>query len=327
MTGRMAKLKPDDRAVALVTERIDNLSPEAQATIQSPALQQEGMTIADTGGEEIQRQLRGIRTINPDAGQFMDKVLGERHRNQFDRVTSQVNKAFESSPELVKAIKGDIEELQNISRAAYTEAYIKFDDLEPSFGHLYHLCPTIPSQPKYIDVDSGEFLVNNNYATAAYLLPSNGGVPMGFDLDLAATATATPIGLVSPKLYIKHPVGSPINVLDQAPEGDSGSAAVGSLLGVSGFLDGTMSPIESPNWNYSLFIEHGENNLPAFRMVVDCEEYIIDGRVRLTGWKYSIAELSMSQLSELQSKGKVTYAIINPQGIPTSSSLSGPFLK
>jgi hypothetical protein len=189
------------------------------------------------------------------------------------------------------------------------------------------LCPTIPSQPKYIDVDSGEFLVNNNYATAAYLLPSNGGVPMGFDLDLAATATATPIGLVSPKLYIKHPVGSPINVLDQAPEGDSGSAAVGSLLGVSGFLDGTMSPIESPNWNYSLFIEHGENNLPAFRMVVDCEEYIIDGRVRLTGWKYSIAELSMSQLSELQSKGKVTYAIINPQGIPTSSSLSGPFLK
>ena len=132
MTGRMAKLKPDDRAVALVTERIDNLSPEAQATIQSPALQQEGMTIADTGGEEIQRQLRGIRTINPDAGQFMDKVLGERHRNQFDRVTSQVNKAFESSPELVKAIKGDIEELQNISRAAYTEAYIKFDDLKSS---------------------------------------------------------------------------------------------------------------------------------------------------------------------------------------------------
>lgn len=208
---------------------------------------------------------------------------------------------------------------------SFDSGYIKFDDLEPSFGHLYHLCPTIPSQPKYIDVDSGEFLVNNNYATAAYLLPSNGGVPMGFDLDLAATATATPIGLVSPKLYIKHPVGSPINVLDQAPEGDSGSAAVGSLLGVSGFLDGTMSPIENPNWNYSLFIEHGENNLPAFRMVVDCEEYIMDGRVRLTGWKYSIAELSQTQLQDLQSRGKVTFAIINPQGIPTSSSLNGPF--
>ena len=210
---------------------------------------------------------------------------------------------------------------------SFDSGYIKFDDLEPSFGHLYHLCPTIPSQPKYIDVDSGEFLVNNNYTGGSYKLPSNGGVPMGFDLDLAATATAAPIGLVSPKLYIKHPVGSPINVLDEAPEGDSGSAAVGSLLGVSGFLDGTMSPIENPNWNYSLFIEHGENNLPAFRMVVDCEEYIMDGRVRLTGWKYSIAELSQKQLSDLQSRGKVTFAIINPQGIPTSSSLSGPFMK
>jgi hypothetical protein len=203
----------------------------------------------------------------------------------------------------------------------YDSGYIKFDDLEPSFGHLYHLCPTLPTQPKYIDNATGEFLVNDS--ASAYLSPSNGGTPQGF----IVADGVTPVGQISPKLYIKHPVGSPINVLDQAPEGDSGSAAVGSLLGLSGFLDGSMSPIENPNWNYSLFIEHGENNLPAFRMCNDSEEYIIDGRLRLTGWKYSIAELSMSQLSELQSKGKVTYAIINPQGIPTSSSLSGPFLK
>lgn len=207
---------------------------------------------------------------------------------------------------------------------SFDSGYIKFDDLEPAFGHLYHLCPTLPTQPKYIDTATGEFLVNDNNATGTYKLPSSGGIPMGFDADAAGFS---PVGTVSSKLYIKHPVGSPINVLDQAPEGDSGSAAVGSLLGLSGFLDGSMSPIENPNWNYSLFIEHGENNLPAFRMCNDSEEYIIDGRLRLTGWKYSIAELSMSQLSELQSKGKVTYAIINPQGIPTSSSLSGPFLK
>ena len=156
------------------------------------------------------------------------------------------------------------------------------------------------------------------------LLPSGGGTPVGFKFGADGVS---PVGTVSAKLYIKHPVGSPINVLDQAPEGDSGSAAVGSLLGLSGFIDYSMSPIENPNWNYSLFIEHGENNLPSFRLCNDSEEYILDGRVRLTGWKYSIAELSMSQLSELQSKGKVTYAIINPQGIPTSSSLSGPFLR
>ena len=209
----------------------------------------------------------------------------------------------------------------SILSPSYDSGYIKFDDLEPSFGHLYQLCPTLPFQPKYIDNGAGEFLISDTAAGGS--LPSAGGVPQGFTI---ADGTG-PIGTVSAKLYIKHPVGSPINVLDQAPEGDSGSASVGSLLGLSGFLDYSQSPIENPNWNYSLFIEHGENNLPSFRLCNDSEEFILDGRVRLTGWKYSIAELSMSQLSELQSKGKVTYAIINPQGIPTSSSLSGPFLR
>ena len=207
---------------------------------------------------------------------------------------------------------------------SFDSGYIKFDDLEPSFGHLYQLCPTLPFQPKFID-ENGEFLIDDGEAASGNdtNLPSNGGVPVGF----AVASGSTPVGTVSAKLYIKHPVGSPINVLDQAPEGDSGSAAVGSLLGLSGFIDYSMSPVENPNWNYSLFIEHGENNLPSFRMCNDSEEFILDGRIRLVGWKYSIAELSMSQLSELQSKGKVTYAIINPQGIPTSSSLSGPFLR
>ena len=169
---------------------------------------------------------------------------------------------------------------------SFDSGYIKFDDLEPSFGHLYQLCPTLPFQPKFID-ENGEFLIDDGEAAGGddVNLPSNGGVPVGF----AVASGSSPVGTVSAKLYIKHPVGSPINVLDQAPEGDSGSAAVGSLLGLSGFIDYTMSPIENPNWNYSLFIEHGENNLPSFRMCNDSEEFILDGRVRLTCWKYSIA--------------------------------------
>ncbi len=225
-------------------------------------------------------------------------------------------------PDAAPAASSTVSSTNSVLSPSFDSGYIKFDDLEPSFGHLYQLCPTLPFQPKYIDNATGEFLVTDA-TTSTEVLPSNGGVPLGF---LIADGVS-PIGTVSSKLYIKHPVGSPINVLDQAPEGDSGSAAVGSLLGLSGFMDYTMSPIENPNWNYSLFIEHGENNLPSFRMVNDSEEFILDGRIRLVGWKYSIAELSMSQLSELQSKGKVTYAIINPQGIPTSSSLSGPFLR
>ena len=216
----------------------------------------------------------------------------------------------------------------SILSPSYDSGYIKFDDLEPSFGHLYQLCPTLPFQPKFLDTNQGEFLVAPSASGGS--IPSAGGVPLGFTSTSAVssnTGTLNAVGSVSAKLYIKHPVGSPINVLDQAPEGDSGSASVGSLLGLSGFLDYSQSPIENPNCNYSLFIEHGENNLPSFRLCNDSEEFILDGRVRLTGWKYSIAELSMSQLSELQSKGKVTYAIINPQGIPTSSSLSGPFLR
>lgn len=128
--SRMAKMAPEDRAVAQVSERISKLSPEAQEAIQSPSLMQEGMSIADAGGEELQRQLRGIRTVDAEAGKFMNEVLSERHLNQFERITSQVNKAFETSPELVKAIKGDIEDLQKLSRSAYTEAYLKHDDLK-----------------------------------------------------------------------------------------------------------------------------------------------------------------------------------------------------
>ena len=207
----------------------------------------------------------------------------------------------------------------------FDSGYIKFDDLEPSFGHLYQLCPTLPFQPKFIDGSTGEFLMPSTPASTG--LPSNGGTPLGFlSTATANTPALTPVGTISSKLYIKHPVGSPINVLDQAPEGDSGSAAVGSLLGLSGFIDYSISPMEAPNWNYSMFIEHGENNLPSFRVCNDSEEFIMDGRVRLVGWKYSIAELSMSRIEDLQRSGKkVTYAIINPQGIPSASSLSGPF--
>lgn len=203
----------------------------------------------------------------------------------------------------------------------FDSGYIKFDDLEPAFGHLYHLVPCLPFQPKFIDTGAGEFLISDTDSGGTYKLPSNGGIPSGFKTD----AAHTPVGLVSAKCYIKHPVGAPYGVLDEAPEGDSGSAAVGSILGVNGFIDSSISVIGAPNWAHGLWIEHGENNLPAFRMVNDSEEYILDGRLRLQGYKYSIAELSQSQLSDLQSRGKVTFSIINPQGIPTSSSLSGPF--
>ena len=75
---------------------------------------------------------------------------------------------------------------------------------------------------------------------------------------------------------------------------------------------------ESPAWQYSLFIEHGENNLPVFKFVNDSDEFLIDGRIRLVGWKYRILELTKEQLKQLRdkSRGRLTFKIINTTGLP-----------
>jgi len=201
----------------------------------------------------------------------------------------------------------------------YDSGHIKFDDLEPFFGHLYQLCPTIPQQPKFVDYTNGEWLVASS-ATSPGLPPSDEdadqSIPMGFIGN-------APHGLVSPKLYLRHPSGVPKWVLDEAPETESGSASTSSLLGLSGFIDAQISSADDPNWEYSIWIEHGENNLPTFRLVNDSEEYIVDGRVRLIGWKYRIVELSMNQLAEIKARtgGRLSFKIINPAGIPTTGSL------
>ena len=148
----------------------------------------------------------------------------------------------------------------------YDSGYTVFSDLEPFKGHLYHLCPSLPAQPKYISQEG-------NIVSRDGVLPSstsnNTGIPIGFP---GATTTGgggssnlvagvDPVGSVSPKLYIKHPAGVPKFVLDESPESESGSTTSGNLLGLSGFIDAQISPVEDPDWSYSMWIEHGENNL------------------------------------------------------------------
>ena len=207
----------------------------------------------------------------------------------------------------------------------YDSGYTVFKDLEPFKGHLYHLCPSLPCQPKYITQEG-------NTVSRDGILPSgstnNTGIPVGF--PGAATTTGSgpaagvdPIGTVSTKIYLKHPAGVPKYVLDEAPEAESGSTTSGNLLGLSGFIDGQISPVEDPDWSYSVWIEHGENNLPAFRMVNDSEEYILDGRMRLQGWKYRIVELTMGQLRTIRERsgGRLTFKVINPAGLPTAGTM------
>ena len=113
-------------------------------------------------------------------------------------------------------------------------------------------------------------------------------------------------------------------VLDEAPEGSSGSVKTSSTLeGLSGFIDGQISPIEDPDWTYSIWIESGENNLPSFKMVNDTQEVIVDGRLHLQGWKYRIVELGMDQLKQIRDRsgGRLTFKIVTPGGIPTPGTL------
>ena len=212
----------------------------------------------------------------------------------------------------------------NMLKPSFDSGFIEFKDLEPYRGHLYHLCPSIPVQPKFMDIGTGEFLVSNTAAAIdnEYVLPSDGGFPLGFKAQTVANAKQ--VGTVSPKLYLRHPAGVPKWVLDEAPEGSSGSIKTASTLeGLSGYIDGQISPVEDPDWTYSIWIESGENNLPSFKMVNDSEEMIVDGRLHLQGWKYRIVELGMDQLKQIRDRsgGRLTFKIVTPGGIPTPGTL------
>ena len=205
----------------------------------------------------------------------------------------------------------------NIIKPDYDSGYISFDDLEPFKGNLYHLCPTLPLQPKFMDTaGAGEWHSLNGVS------PNGGGTPVGFLGD--GTNTPVQIGTVSGKLYVKHPAGVPKFVLNEAPEGSSGTARNESYIeGVSGFIDGSLSSPESPNWDYSLWIEHGENNLPNLRLVNDSDEWLIDGRIRLIGWQYRILELTPEQVNmfKQRSGGRLRFKIINSTGLPVEGSM------
>ena len=243
----------------------------------------------------------------------------------------------------------------NILKPNFDSGYLQFKDIEPFKGNLYQLCPTLPNQPKYMD-ETGNWHSRTVFGPGDYSATDGAGFePIGFpspklltavnsaaldayevgdtlgtgsDDAAAGVVTPTQIGTVSAKLYIKHPAGVPRGVLDEAPEGESGptahsSSASGSIEGLSGFIDGQMSPLESPNWAQSIFIEHGENNMPIFRLVNDSDEFLMDGRIRLVGWKYRVIELTKEQLQlfKQRSGGRLTFKIINTTGLPVSGAM------
>jgi hypothetical protein len=209
----------------------------------------------------------------------------------------------------------------NILKPDYDSGHISFDDLEPFKGNLYQLCPTLPLQPKFISTETGDW---HSLSDAS---PNEGGTPIGFKGASDASndfSDPTQIGTISGKVYMKHPAGIPRNVLDEAPSGESGTArSETNIEGLSGFIDGSVSSPEAPNWDYAIFVEHGENNLPTFRFVNDSDEYILDGRIRLIGWKYRILELTQEQVNTFKQRsgGRLRFKIINTTGLPVEGSM------
>ena len=211
----------------------------------------------------------------------------------------------------------------NILAPDYDSGFIKFTDLSPNRGNLYHLCPCIPSQPKLMMADTGDWHSLNAYTPYD---TSNGGLPIGFKGDGTA-ANSRLMGTVSPKLQVRQPAGVSKHQLDRADsDGESPQTTVNetSLAGISGFLDGQMSPVENPNWGYGFMVEHGEETLPVFRMVNDSDEYILDGRIRLVGYKYKVLELTQEQLGTLKTRagGRLRFMYYNPVSYQSSGFLS-----
>ena len=209
----------------------------------------------------------------------------------------------------------------NILKPDFDSGHITFDDLEPFKGNLYQLCPTLPLQPKFMSTETGDWHSLSDDS------PNEGGTPIGFKGASDASndfSDPTQIGTISGKIYMKHPAGIPRNVLDEAPSGESGTARnETNIEGLSGFIDGSVSSQEAPNWDYSIFVEHGENNLPTFRYVNDSDEWILDGRIRLIGWKYRILELTQEQVNTFKQRsgGRLRFKIINTTGLPVEGSM------
>ena len=226
--------------------------------------------------------------------------------------------------DLGKTTVAETDKTGNILAPDYDSGFITFKALEPYAGNLYHLCPTLPLQPKFMNAETGDWHSRSAFppnTTAA----TDGGIPIGFKGDGTAEHLKQ-VGSVSAKLYLKQPSGVAKHTLDEASDGESArsTASETAIEGISGFLDGEMSPLANPNWAYGMIVEHGEASLPAFRVVNDSDEYILDGRVRLVGWKYKILELSQEQLATLKAKagGRLRFMYYNPVTYQSSGFLS-----
>jgi len=190
----------------------------------------------------------------------------------------------------------------------FDSGYFEDEDLEPFRNHLYCLVPSLSGQPKFISRSGTYDGVGFPNDTTEITLTS-GAKTIG-------AAARTMVGLISPRVYLKHPAGIPRWHADEAPENDK-----------TGFLDVTTSPHEDPNPNFAIWIESGESQLPQFRMVNTTGEVIFNPVIYLQGFKARLKAMSKIDIQKARDAngGKFVYKIIKPQGLPHAGSMAADY--
>ncbi|MBT93215.1 MAG: hypothetical protein CMA60_00105 [Euryarchaeota archaeon] len=190
----------------------------------------------------------------------------------------------------------------------FDSGYFEDEDLEPYRNHLYCLIPSLAGQPKFIARDGTFDGVGFPNDTTQITLSSGTHTVGG--------ASRTMVGLISPRVYLKHPAGIPRWHADEAPENDK-----------TGFLDVTISPHEDPNPNFAIWIESGESQLPQFRMVNTTGEVYYNPVIFLQGFKARLKPMSKVDIQKARDAngGKFVYKIIKPQGLPHAGNMAADF--
>lgn len=190
----------------------------------------------------------------------------------------------------------------------FDSGYFEDEDLEPYRNHLYCLIPSLAGQPKFIARDGSYDGVGFPNDTTQVSLTSGTHTIGG--------ASRSMVGLISPRVYLKHPAGIPRWHADEAPENDK-----------TGYLDVTVSPHEDPNPNFAIWIESGESQLPQFRMVNTTGEAYYNPVIYLQGFKARLQPMNKVDIQKARDAngGKFVYKIIKPQGLPHAGSMGADF--
>jgi len=190
----------------------------------------------------------------------------------------------------------------------FDSGYFEDEDLEPYRNHLYCLIPSLLGQPKFVARDGSYDGVGFPDDTSQITLTSGTHTVGG--------AARSMVGLISPRVYLKHPAGIPRWHADEAPENDK-----------TGYIDVTVSPHEDPNPNFAIWIESGESQLPQFRMVNTTGEVYYNPVIYLQGFKARLQPMSKVDIQKAREAngGKFVYKIIKPQGLPHAGSMGADY--